>query len=245
MPSHLPAHDRASAGRGLLDNPIWNALCTGHAALAMGGERARRYPPHIGPLSGIPNQSALSYEALHALAAPGEALALFSVEPPQPTPGWTITRSGRVHQMVLSAAGKRARVPGANGTDIRRLAAKDAPAMVELAELTEPGPFRLRTIELGSFFGAFHSGKLVAMAGQRMRLPGFVEVSGVCTHPDARGRGYAASLMSLAIDEIVEEGNTPFLHVMTGNEAALHVYEKLGFAVRQTFHLAVLKYQAR
>ncbi len=224
----------------LLENPIWNALSTEHAPLALGDQRARRYPPEIGPLSGIPNQSPESYEALRTLAGPGGVLVLFSIDPPQVPPGWTLIRGGQLHQMSRQSSESPLSIDRPAGLDLRRLTAADAPAMVALAELTEPGPFRLRTMELGTFFGVFHDGKLVAMAGKRMHLPGLVEVSGVCTHPDARGRGYARLLMSLVIEEIEAEGKTPFLHVMVSNPA-IRVYECLGFTVSRTFHLAVLK----
>ena len=113
--------------------------------------------------------------------------------------------------------------------------------MVELAELTEPGPFRLRTHELGNFYGVVENGRLLAMAGKRMHLPGYIEVSGVCTHPDARGRGYAGLLMSKVMEEVFADGRVPILHTFADNAPAIRVYDKLGFARRQTFHLAVLK----
>ena len=116
--------------------------------------------------------------------------------------------------------------------------------MLELAELTEPGPFRKRTIELGEFHGIFDSGHLAAMAGQRLHLPHFVEVSAVCTHPDARGRGYARSLMSIVIQEILQREKIPFLHSFSDNYPAIRVYESLGFTLRRTLHLAVLKNEA-
>ena len=126
----------------------------------------------------------------------------------------------------------------------RLLTSADTPEMVALAELTEPGPFRNRTIELGVFYGIFDSGRLVAMAGQRLHLPDFVEVSAVCTHPDARGRGYARALMSQVIDEMRQRGKTPILHTFADNGPAIRVYEGLGFTLRKTLHLAVLKNEA-
>jgi predicted GNAT family acetyltransferase len=112
--------------------------------------------------------------------------------------------------------------------------------MVALAELTEPGPFRIRTIELGNFYGIFHEDRLVSMAGKRMHLPGLIEVSGVCTHPAARGRGYARRLMQIVMDEIEQDGCAPFLHAWAANPAR-RLYESLGFALSRQFHLAVLK----
>lgn len=124
--------------------------------------------------------------------------------------------------------------------EIRQLTANDAPAMVALAKLTEPGPFHLRTIELGIFYGVFHGETLVAMAGQRLSPPGFVEVSAVCTHPDARGHGYAPLLMSTVMDEIIARGKTPMLHSLASNEAALAIYRRLGFTFRRNLNLAIL-----
>jgi predicted GNAT family acetyltransferase len=128
----------------------------------------------------------------------------------------------------------------AAGVSLRRLGTADVPAMVELATLTEPGPFRDRTIELGVFYGIFEGDRLLAMAGQRMRVPGYVEVSAVCTHPDARGRGYAGTLMSEVMRDIVAAGATPFLHAFADNPA-IGLYQKLGFTQRRVFHLAVIK----
>ena len=223
----------------LLDNPIWNALRTRQSHLALGNDRARRYPAEIGPLSGVPEESPACYEALHALlAGPTDVLALFALHPPEPIPGWTLLRGGALYQMVRNTRVASDPVPA--NLDLRKLTDDDAPAMVALAEATEPGPFRLRTLELGTFFGIFHDNRLVSMAGKRMHLPDFVEVSGVCTYPEARGRGYARLLMSLVIDEIERGGDTAFLHVLTDNPA-IRLYGNLGFQIRQTFHFAALR----
>ncbi len=224
----------------LLDNPIWTALTTNHAHLALGDGRARRYPEEIGPLSGMPAQSAEGYEALRPLAGPRGVVALFFHEPPRLPAGWTLLRGGTIFQMIANQPSILS-APLANGAELRPLTTADAPAMVALAELTEPGPFRLRTIELGNFFGIFWSDRLVAMAGKRMHLPGCVEVSAVCTHPDGRGRGYARLLMSRVMDEIVQSGRVPFLHTFADNHGAIHLYESLGYTVRQSFELAVIQ----
>lgn len=223
----------------LLTNPIWNALCTEHADLAEGDDRARRYPHEIGPLAGIRDQSEECYASLRALA--GEyPVVLFSVDPLRIPSDWTQLRDGFVVQMIRTSSGGGSERVGKDDPPIRLLTAGDAPAMVALAELTEPGPFRLRTIELGNFYGIFHGDRLVSMAGKRMHLPGFIEVSGVCTHPDARGRGYAGRLMQIVMDEIESSGRTPFLHAWAGNPA-LRLYESLGFRLSRQFHLAVLR----
>jgi ribosomal protein S18 acetylase RimI-like enzyme len=230
-----------STPSGLLDNPIWNSLLTEHSSLALSNQVARRFPSAIGPLSGILRQSPEAYEALRTLAGPGGVVVLFCTEPPAPTPGWTLIRGGVLTQMICEKPRSDAPMTLTRGEDFRPLSTADVPQMVALAKLTEPGPFRDRTIELGAFFGIFEAGRLVAMAGQRLHLPRHVEVSAVCTHPDARGRGYARMLIATVMDEIFRRGKTPFLHSFADNWPAIRVYESLGFRQRRTFQLAVLK----
>ncbi len=227
-----------------LDNPIWNALNTEHCKLALGNNLAKCYPTEIGPLSGIANEVAANYEALRLLAQPRGVVVLFLDEPYKLKPGWTLVRGGLLSQMIRMSPVSREPSPFEIQATPRKLTPEDVPAMRELAALTEPGPFRHRTIELGEFHGIFDSGRLLAMAGQRLHLNHFVEVSAVCTHPDARGRGYARLLMSLVIEEISQRGKIPFLHSFADNYPAIRVYEALGFTLRRTLHLAVLKNEA-
>ena len=244
MHSEEAALPRTSVLEEWLDNPIWSALTTDHVEFAVGGALARRYQEEIGPLSGMAAQSDAAYEELRSLADPGRMLGLFLREEPRPAAGWTLVRGGRLHQMIaheprLTETDTRAEPP-ADAT-LRTLTQEDAPAMVELAELTEPGPFRLRTMELGDFFGIFHGDRLMSMAGMRLQVPGATEVSAVCTHPEARGRGYARMLMARVMERIVAAGRTPFLHTLAENTGAIRIYESLGFTVRQSFALAVVK----
>jgi predicted GNAT family acetyltransferase len=117
----------------------------------------------------------------------------------------------------------------------------DFPEMVALATLTEPGPFRDRTATLGEFLGIRVDGRLAAMAGQRLSPTGFMEISAVCTHPDFRGRGYAQALVAAVARTIHAEGRTPFLTSLEANTGAVRVYQQVGFVVRRTFQLALLK----
>jgi ribosomal protein S18 acetylase RimI-like enzyme len=230
-----------ATGPALLDNPILNSLRTGHSSLALVRGLARRFPAEIGPLSGVPGQSEQSYEDLRSLAGPRGEVALFLDDPPAPTAGWTLLRGGLLDQMICTEQQQRQPQLLPLEAEMRPLTAEDAHAMVALATLTEPGPFHLRTLELGAFFGIFHSCRLVAMAGQRLSLPGYVEVSAVCTHPDFRGRGYAPALMSTVMEHIFAHGKTPILHSFSSNAAAIAVYRGLGFTFRRNFHLAVLR----
>ena len=223
----------------MLDNPIWSALTTDHAALAVGGAEARRYPDEIGPLSGMRAPSDAGWAELAELAGPGGVVALFFCEAPRIPEGWTPVLQGALVQMVAEDP-RLVTIAEPAGVTLRKLTAEDAAAMVELATLTEPGPFRQRTMELGTFFGIMQEGRLLAMAGKRMHVPGFVEVSAVCTHPEARGRGYARLLMSCVMEEIVAVGRTPFLHALATNVGAIRVYEDLGFRVRRELAVAAV-----
>ena len=220
---------------------MWSALTTSHSHFAIGDGLARAYQMEIGPLTGLAEQSSAAYEDLDRLSTPNSIHVQFLHDPPTPRPRWTLIRGGLIDQMVFTQSALDAS-PQPEG--MRLLTAADAPAMVELAKLTEPGPFRIRTHELGVFYGIFEGDRLLAMAGQRMRVPGFVEVSAVCTHPDARGRGYARTLMSAVMKPILDAGDTPFLHTFADNHSAIRVYHSLGYAKRLTFHLAVLKKDA-
>lgn len=237
----LPDSADCSPDESLLDNPIWNALLTDHRELAVGNGEAKRYPSEIGPLSGMSHQSAAGYRSLQKLTGSDGVLVLFYQEPPSPPEGWTLVRGGLLHQMMwrgLNAGEIEHPKPVAA---LRRLSAADVPEMRALAELTEPGPFRNRTIELGHYYGIFEAQGLVAMAGERMSLPGFTEMSAVCTHPSVRGRGYARTLMLRVMRHIRRRARTPFLHVLAENHSAIRLYENLGFTLRRTLQLAVLK----
>jgi ribosomal protein S18 acetylase RimI-like enzyme len=230
----------------VLDNPIWNSLRTEHRQFATGNDLAQRYPASIGPLSGIPAPSRESYDALRSLAGSGGIVVLFCQEPPRPPANWTLIRGGLLSQMICPSPSAYPPFVLTETTlppdvHMRPLTSDDSPAMVALATLTEPGPFRERTIELGRFWGIFTGDRLIAMAGQRLHLPHHIEVSAVCTHPDARGRGFARLLMSTVMDDIRSRGKTPFLHSFADNHSAIRVYQSLGYTLRRNFHLAVLK----
>jgi ribosomal protein S18 acetylase RimI-like enzyme len=242
FPNPVTSSSLSSDGAAvLLGNPIFHSLHTGHARLALVNGVARRFPTEIGPLSGIPDQTRESYDDLRRVAGPQGIVVLFLDQPPAPPTGWTLRRGGLLDQMVCAGPLQRQKRLLPLEAEVRPLTKEDAPAMVELAKLTEPGPFYLRTLELGAFFGIFHGCRLMAMSGQRLSLPGHVEVSAVCTHPDARGRGYAPALMLTVMEHIVEQGKTPILHSRSTNAPAIAVYRSLGFTLSRNFHLAVLQ----
>jgi ribosomal protein S18 acetylase RimI-like enzyme len=221
----------------MLDNPIWTALSTRQAYIAKGGAWARRFPPEITALAGFPQPSTQAYGALSRLAN-GAPAALFLAAPPDLPEGWSQLRGASLLQMVYENG-----VAASPRHEWVELTADDVPEMVPLAELTQPGPFGARTYQLGTYLGIRQSGKLVAMAGERLCLPGYVEISAVCTHPDHVGKGYAASLMLVLIEKLRRQGEIPFLHVRAQNARAIALYERLGFRTRFQFHLAVVQVQ--
>lgn len=224
-----------SAGHPL-DRPIWEALTTTHAAMAEGDELAKRYPRDISPLAALREQSPEAYASLGRLLDPGETAVLFLNEAPRVPPDWTLVRDGGLEQRVCAAPPPEPRSRPA----FEPLGLEDVPEMVALAELTKPGPFRVRTIDFGGYLGVRDGGKLVAMAGQRTRPAGYTELSAVCTHPDARGRGYAEALLVSLARSVFARGEIPFLGVRPDNEGAKRVYERLGFKVRTIQRLAVV-----
>jgi len=113
--------------------------------------------------------------------------------------------------------------------------------MLALAELTQPGPFGMRTHEMGTYLGIRREGKLVAMAGERLRVPGYTEISAVCTHPEHTGKGYARTLMGILIEQIRQRGERPLLHVRHDNTRAVELYQRMGFSERVLLHLLVVR----
>ena len=157
---------------------------------------------------------------------------LFRPSLPEPPPGWTRLGGGVGHQMVLRE------LAAVDVPDARSLGPDDAPEMMALVELTRPGPFAARTVELGGYVGVFDDGQLVAMAGERLRVPGGCEISAVCTRPDHRGRGLAAGLTALVARAVLARGEQPFLHHASDNDPARRVYESLGFEFRREVEFA-------
>ena len=222
-----------------LDRPVWNALTTRQAHLALGDPAiALRFPPDIEPFGASIDTSAEHLTALGLLIPSDGAVATVERAGVTLPPGFVVMLDASIHQMTAA----RIAEPEPDSAIIP-LADADAPEMRALAELTQPGPFYARTHTLGDFVGIREKGRLIAMAGERLRVPGFTEISAVCTHPDARGRGLAARLMRVVAAKIVARGEALFLHVYPHNKAAIAVYEKLGFRHRADVRFTVFRHR--
>lgn len=217
-----------------LANVVWHAL-TGpaHAGLAVVQGAARRYPLDVSVFGAVDAFSAAAWDGLAALAALGDGtVALFRETVEEAPPGWTPLLSMLGHQLVLEAIPSAGLPPEPDG--LVPLGLADAAEMLALVAVTRPGPFALRTPVLGRYVGVRDAdGRLVAMAGERFRLPGWTEISAVCTRPEARGRGLAAALTAEVARAALARGERALLHVAEGNDAALRVYDRLGFTWRR------------
>ena len=222
-----------------LDHPIWTALTTKHQALAEGGVHALRYPTDMTPFADMPEISPRGFAALGAMMLGSEIAVLFTPEPVTAPAEFKVLLAESGEQMI----GTPAEVP-AGGVEILTLGVADVHDMMALTTLTKPGPFSLRTHELGTFLGIRVGGELVAMAGERMKPADYTEITAVCVHPAHRGHGYGQILLSAVSRQILARGEIPFLHLFTSNASALALYRRQGMEIRRRLHVTVLQKKA-
>jgi ribosomal protein S18 acetylase RimI-like enzyme len=211
----------------VLDNVVWHSVSGVHRGLADVNGRAGRFHRDVAPFSGLDDPaSAESWRDLARLVGAGKPAILFlpSLRPPA---GWDVQVELPCLQMVATNVTGEATIE-----DIVELTSADVPDMLELVNATRPGPFSERTIALGRYVGVRRDGRLVAMTGERIRTPGFTEVSAVCTADDVRGQGLARQLVLAVVDGIRARGDEAFLHVETKNTPAIGLYESMGFVTR-------------
>ncbi|MEV4315080.1 GNAT family N-acetyltransferase [Actinocrispum sp. NPDC049592] len=210
-----------------LDNPVWASLTGPHAHFAERHGQLLRYPTDVAPFVAIPDEpDGDLWRDLARLAGPGGQVPVTGrgITPPR---GWEVTELGSGVQLVddgVAAAGDDQAVP---------LGQADVPEILDLVGRTQPGPFLKRTIDLGTYLGIRHEGKLIAMAGERLHPPGWTEISAVCTDPAYRGQGLATRLVLAVAAGIRARGETPFMHALATNTNAIRLYESLGFRLRR------------
>jgi ribosomal protein S18 acetylase RimI-like enzyme len=222
----------------LFANPVWSALHTRHRHFALSAGDACRYPADVAPFAAVASPGPDNLLQLHSLLAPRESVWIVGESYPQP-PELAFEQTLLVLQMVLPAE----IAPPAPSTEILPLSNHHAPEMVALTDLAFPGFFRSKTCEMGSYFGIRSNGQLIAMGGERLILDGYPEISGICTHPDHRGKGYAENLIWHLVRNHRREGLVSWLHVSATNQRAIDLYRRMGFteARRVTLHLVSRK----
>lgn len=218
-----------------LDNPVWAALSGPHARFAERHGRAMRYPEDVSPFAALDDPADPgAWADLAELAGPGATVLAAGpgvVVPPE----WEIIWSDAGVQLV-DLGGQAEPEPEAVV-----LTRDDVPEMLDLVERTRPGPLRPRTIELGTYLGVRREGALIAMAGERLRVPGWTEISAVCTDPAYRGQGLGTRLVRAVAAGIRERGETPFMHAAGGNTGAIRLYESMGYVIRLHLRFAVVR----
>ncbi|GLX17102.1 GNAT family N-acetyltransferase [Streptomyces lavendulae] len=236
----LGAGARAAASPHVLDNAAWASLSGPHSAFAEhprgvppGTARAARYDADVSPFAALADPAdPRSWADLAVLVGAGRTTALSGVlTPPE---GWVTVGSVAGVQLVDTS------LRAEHAPEAVRLGPADVPEMLALIGRTKPGPFLPRTVELGTYLGIRHRGRLVAMAGERLHPPGWTEISAVCTRPGYRGRGLATLLVRAVAAGIRERGEIPFLHTSAANTGAVRLYQSIGFTVRRRpFFMAV------
>ena len=224
----------SSTDEARLDNPVYAALSGPHARFAQICGQALRYPADVAPFFALPSEpSREDWRGAVEVVPPGTYAAIVHTGADTPET-WETLQEFEVVQMIGE------QVNGVAAPEAIPLRAHDVPEMLELVRQTDPGPFLDRTIELGDYVGIRRGSQLVAMAGERLHIDGWTEISGVCTAPPHRGHGMASRLVGALIAAIQHRSERAFLHVLTTNTNAIRLYEELGFRVRRPLTISVL-----
>ena len=221
----------------VLDNPAWNALATGNSSLANGNDEVKYFSKDVSPFVGFKSTNNQSFKTLYDLLPHGGAIGYISPQPISIPTQWDVLQTIKCFQMIFEAS----KTPSLTDVDLVELTDEHVAQMLELTKLTNPGPFAPKTINFGHYRGIFEHDRLAAMAGQRLHVANYAEISAVCTHPDFLGKGYARQLLIYQINRIKAASNIPFLHVRHDNYRAVGVYESLGFATRREIYFYILK----
>ena len=224
----------------ILDNPVWEALVSEDNRFNRGAHALAFFPEDVSPFVGMEHWNEEDLTRMESLLPAERSFSVMIAREVMIPQNFEIIFTTPLYQMTCNRLQPIAQA----GATIQHLGEADVPAMLALTALTKPGPFLQHTIDFGNYVGIYEHGELVAMAGERLHLKGYTEVSAVCTHPDHLGKGYAAQLMTYSCEQIMKQGNIPFLHVKTDNLRAIRKYEQLGFTKRADFYFAVVKKKA-
>jgi len=222
----------------ILDNPAWYGMISGNSNLSLGNEGVRYFPADVSPFVGLQDFEAGRFHQLATVLPPRQVAVVVSAADILIPGGWKVIHHGIGLQLMGDEA---TRPEGWDKWTFVPLGQKDVPQMVALAKLTNPGPFGERTIEFGNFVGVFDGDRLMAMSGHRLHPVPYIEISGVCTHPDYARQGLGAALTYYQVERIRGMGEAPMLHVWAHNTKAISVYEGLGFVRRKEMYFNVIQ----
>ncbi|MBW4709025.1 GNAT family N-acetyltransferase [Roseobacter sp. YSTF-M11] len=219
-----------------LDRPVWAALKTRHTGFAETDGPACAYSEDVAPFGAVDPTAPETQSCLERLTRRRmNGIVFMQSDVVQVPAGLACTREAAGVQMILAQP-----VAAGEAGMISRLTPGDVAEMLGLVARAEPGPFAARTHLLGAYWGIRRGGRLVAMAGERLRLPGYCEISAVCVHPAYQGQGFARRLVMHVARGIVARGETPILHTYADNHAAIALYHHLGFRVSRQMHIVTL-----
>ncbi|MEM8572747.1 MAG: GNAT family N-acetyltransferase [Pseudomonadota bacterium] len=216
-----------------LDRPAWAALSTRQQHLSQAFRSARAFDRRIAQFAATDPDARDPNADLAALIKERmEGVVLMQADAVPVCPCLRVQETFSGVQMIASRP-----VPEDNHSEIEPLAPPDLPGILTLVALAKPGPFKRQTLQTGAYVGVKANGHLIAMAGERMRLPGLTEISAVCVHPRHRGKGLARALTCYVARMIEDRGETPFLHTYATNHKAIALYGSLGFKLRSKMHI--------
>src|SRR6476469_5233852 len=224
-----------------LDNAVWTALTTKQAQHAHTSALARRFPPEMTLLGALAANTAMAFDSLAQLIQ-RDAVTLYFTSAPQIPAGWEILRAGELHQMVQETETPPPNPQGSAAPEVIELTPADIPEMSTVYVATRTGRTLCPRIQkLGQFLGVREEGKLVAMGGLRLHLPGYREITTVATLPEHEGRGYATAIVRSLIERIRSRGDRPFLTVRSDNTRAVEIYLRLGFRERTLLYSRTIR----
>jgi len=223
----------------LLQNPVYHALLSGDRHLSFGNDQVKYFDEQVSPFAGFDQEYKNGFTDLHDLLPSGRKI-LYAIPSAITQPfGWQVQHVIKGLQLIYESNRKLK----AEFLNVLPLTVMHVKEMLQLAKLTKPGPFGIRTIDFGSYFGIFENEKLVAMTGQRLHVENFTEISAVCTHPDYTGKGYAYNLLLHQLHLILQQNQQPFLHVREDNQRAIALYQRLGFTISRTMNFYIMRRQ--
>ncbi len=225
--SALAARADPASGDPILDSAAWAALSGPHRHFAERLGLAARYDPDVAPFVALADhRDPQAWADAAQLVGPGQTFAI-SGQDVRPPSGWEFNSVGGGVQLVDVSLSK------SHDREAVELDASDIPEILSLVERTRPGPFRPRTIELGTYLGIRRGGALIAMAGERLHPAGWTEISAVCTDDAYRGQGLATRLVRAVAAGVADRGERAFLHASARNTNAIRLYESIGFRLRR------------